>query len=54
MRILVLFEKAAYCRPGHAPSGLQPFQQKDVSTRPGCINRVLRSTLRYALEVIHA
>lgn len=27
---------------------LQRFQQNDVSTRAGCINRILRSTLRYA------
>ena len=29
-----------------AASGLQPFHPKDVSTLPGCIHRVLRSTLR--------
>jgi len=29
-------------------SRLQRFQQKDVSTRAGCINQVLRSTSRYA------
>jgi hypothetical protein len=28
--------------------GLQSIYQKYVSTRPGCINRVLRSTSRYA------
>ena len=30
----------------HGVSHLQRFQQKDVSTRAGCINRVLRSTSR--------
>ena len=47
MRNLYLYEKAAYGLPSHAARGLQPFQQQDASTRPGCINRVLRSTLRY-------
>jgi hypothetical protein len=28
-------------------SGLQPIHPKDVSTVPGCIRRVLRSTLRW-------
>jgi hypothetical protein len=31
-----------------AVSGFQPFHSKDVSTEAGCIDRVLRSTLRYA------
>jgi hypothetical protein len=46
MRNLYLYEKTAYGRPSHAARGLQPFHSKDVSTVPGCINRVLRSTLR--------
>jgi len=46
MRNLYLYKKIAYGRPSHAASGLQPFQRQDVSTVPGCINRVLRSTLR--------
>ena len=46
MKNLDLHEKTAYGRQSHAASGLQPFQQQDVSTGPGCIHRVLRSTLR--------
>ena len=46
MEDLYLYEKTAYGRPSHAAIGLQPFQQQDVSTEPGCINRVLWSTLR--------
>jgi hypothetical protein len=45
---LYLYDKAAYGRPSHAASGFQPFRQQDVSTGAGCINRVLRSTLRWA------
>lgn len=30
----------------HGARGLQPCHQLDVSSWPGCINRVLRSTLR--------
>jgi len=46
MKNLYLHEKTAYGRQSHAARGLQPFQQQDVSTVPGCIHRVLRSTLR--------
>jgi hypothetical protein len=46
MRNLYLYQKTSYGRPSHAARGLQPFHSKDVSTVPGCINRVLRSTLR--------
>ena len=48
MRNLYLYEKAAYGCQRHAASGLQPFEQQDVSTVPGCIHRVLRSILRQA------
>jgi hypothetical protein len=46
MRNLYMHKKAVCCRPSHAARGLQLFQQQDVSTRTGCIHRVLRSTLR--------
>jgi hypothetical protein len=36
-----------YLPESHGASGLQAFQQEDVSTVPGCINRVFRSTSRY-------
>jgi hypothetical protein len=46
MEDLCLCEITKYLPESHGASGLQAFHQKDVSTLPGCINRVLRSTLR--------
>ena len=46
MRNLVLHKKTAYDRPSDVARGLRLFEQQDVSTEPGCINRFLRSTLR--------
>jgi hypothetical protein len=43
---LYLFKNLGMGAEGLVRCGLQPIDQKDVSTRPGCINRVLRSTLR--------
>jgi hypothetical protein len=36
----------------HGASRLQRFQQKDVSTRTGCINRVLRTTSPHARDAV--
>ena len=49
-----LFEFTVHVHLSHGERGLQALHQTDVSKRPGCIQRVLRSTTRYALEVIHA
>jgi hypothetical protein len=46
MEDLCLCEITKYLPESHGASGLQEFHQKDVSTVPGCINRVLRSTSR--------
>jgi len=46
MENLYLHQTTAYESVSQGASGLQPFHPKDVSTVPGCINRVLRSTLR--------
>jgi hypothetical protein len=43
---LYLYKKSAMGAEGIVRCGFQPVHQKDVSTRPGCINRVLRSALR--------
>ena len=36
----------AYLVKSHGSRGLREYQKQDVSTEPGCIHRVLRSTLR--------
>ena len=41
-----LYKKSGMGAEGLMRCGFQPVYQKDVSTLPGCINRVLRSTLR--------
>ena len=46
MKDLHLYLLAVNGPTGHGASGLPQFQQQDVSTVPGCIDRVLRSTLR--------
>jgi hypothetical protein len=46
MEDLCLCEIIKYLPASHGASGLQAFHKKDVSTVPGCINRVLRSTSR--------
>jgi hypothetical protein len=43
---LYLYKNSGIGGEGPVRCGLQPIDQKDVSARPGCINRVLRSTLR--------
>jgi hypothetical protein len=46
MANLYLHQTTAYESVSQGASGLQPFLSKDVSTVPGCIHRVLRSTSR--------
>ena len=46
MEDLCLCEITKYLPASYGASGLQAFHQKDVSTGLGCINWVLRSTLR--------
>ena len=46
MANLYLHQTTAYESVSQGASGLQPIYLKDVSTVPGCIHRVLRSTLR--------
>ncbi len=46
MEDLCLCEITKYLPASYGASGLQAFHQKDVSTVPGCINWVLRSTSR--------
>jgi hypothetical protein len=41
---LYLYKKSGIGAEGLVRWGLQSIRQKDVSARPGCINRVLRST----------
>ena len=43
---LYLYKKLGVGAEGLVRCGLQSIRQKDLSVRPGCINRVLRSTLR--------
>lgn len=43
---LQLYKNTVYLTVSQSPRDLQAFQQKDVSAWPGCINRVLQSTLR--------
>ncbi len=43
---LYLYKNSDIGAEGLVRCGLQPIHQKDVSARNGCINRVLRSTLR--------
>jgi hypothetical protein len=50
MEDLYLYGKIPYGRPRHAAIGLQPFQQQDLSTGTGCINRVLRSKSTWAAQ----
>jgi hypothetical protein len=47
MSNLYLYKTTVYESNSHAPSGLQGFFIKDVSSMAGCINRLLPSTLRY-------
>ena len=42
-----LYEFTVHEPLSHNERGLQVFHRNDVSTQPGCIHRVLRSTLRY-------
>lgn len=46
MENLYLLFYTVYAVGPNAASGFQDIFIKDVSSRPGCINRVLRSTLR--------
>jgi hypothetical protein len=46
MRNLFLHTKKACGCSSDAARGLQPFEQQDLSTRTGCIERVLRDKLR--------
>jgi hypothetical protein len=46
MEDLCLCKITKYLPASHGASGLQAFQQFDVLTGPGCINRVLLSALR--------
>jgi hypothetical protein len=48
MEELCLCGITKYLPESHGANGLQAFHQKDVSTLPGCINRALWSTSRYA------
>jgi hypothetical protein len=41
---LYLYKNSGTGAEGHVRFGLQYIRQKDVSTRHGCIYRVLRST----------
>jgi hypothetical protein len=43
---LYLYKKSGMWGEGLFQFGFQPIYQKNVLARPGCINRVLRSTLR--------
>lgn len=43
---LYLYKNSGMGAEGLDRCGFRPVRQKDVSTRPGCIHRVLRSTLR--------
>ena len=43
---LYLYKNSCVGAEGLVRCGLQSIYQKDVSARHGCINRVLRSTLR--------
>ena len=42
---LYLYKKSGMVAEGLVQCALQSIRQMDVSTRPGCINLVLRSTL---------
>ena len=46
MANLYLFKITEYEFVSQGASGLQPIHLKEVSTVPGCIHRVLRSTSR--------
>ena len=41
-----LYEFTVHVHLSHGERGLQLFHRNDVSTRPGCIHQVLRSTSR--------
>jgi len=46
MENLYLYEITVRLPASQSASDLKAFQQQDLTTRPGCINRVLLSTLR--------
>ena len=47
---LYLYKNSGIGAEGLVRCGLQSIRQKYVSTQLGCINRVLRSTLRYVYQ----
>jgi hypothetical protein len=47
MEKLYLMFYTVYSEEPNAASGLQEIFKKDVSSRLGCINRILPSTLRF-------
>ena len=44
------YMKSANLTASHGSRGLREYRQQNVSTLPGCINRVLRSKLSQAAE----
>ncbi len=51
MANLYLYKITVYGSVYQGKIGLQTINTKDVYTVPGCIHRVLRSTLRYPSQV---
>jgi hypothetical protein len=54
MENLYLYGITVYGLENQGASGFQSFKQKDVSSSPGCIHWVLRSTLRYGASLLRA